>query len=140
LVLFLLACQPEAEPIRYGKDACDYCRMQITDQRYGAEMVTKTGKVYKFDAIECLINYSLNEDHDNTKTKMMLVNTFDKPGELLPVQGCVFLHSKEMPSPMGMYLTAFHDPDSAHSVWEEQGGYVWKWDVLQNKFQKLPAF
>ena len=30
--------------------------MTIVDPRYGAELVTTKGKVYKYDAVECLIN------------------------------------------------------------------------------------
>ncbi|MGB5288980.1 MAG: hypothetical protein WBN42_10875, partial [Ignavibacteriaceae bacterium] len=52
-LLFLLAsCGSKPEPINYGKDECEFCRMQISDNRYGAELVTDKGKVYKFDSIE----------------------------------------------------------------------------------------
>ena len=56
LVLALMACTPEKQPIHYGQDDCSYCKMTIVDQRYGAEALTKTGKVYKYDAVECMVN------------------------------------------------------------------------------------
>ena len=57
LSLVLSSCQVSERPIDYGADECDYCKMIIMDQRYGSELVTEKGKVYTFDAAECLIEY-----------------------------------------------------------------------------------
>ena len=35
LVALLAACDRGPRPIAYGRDACDYCRMVISDPRYG---------------------------------------------------------------------------------------------------------
>ncbi len=52
----LSSCQPRPEPIHYGQDACDFCRMTIVDKQHAAQMVTEKGRVYKYDAIECMLN------------------------------------------------------------------------------------
>jgi copper chaperone NosL len=69
LVLLLLACNPESQPINYGADMCEFCRMSIVDQRFGSEIVTQKGKVYKFDAVECMINYLDDRVEDESKLK-----------------------------------------------------------------------
>jgi copper chaperone NosL len=57
-VLALTACGPhKPAAIVYDADACDYCRMQISDPRFGAELVTKKGRTIKFDSIDCLLSY-----------------------------------------------------------------------------------
>ncbi|MCB0620489.1 MAG: hypothetical protein KDC41_17650, partial [Saprospiraceae bacterium] len=55
LCIFLfLACRPAPQPIEYGSDLCDYCKMTIVDRQHAAEAVTGKGRAYRFDAIECL--------------------------------------------------------------------------------------
>nr|WP_246229479.1 hypothetical protein [Mucilaginibacter humi] len=55
--LLLGACSHAPEPIRYGKDACAHCKMTIMDKRFSSELVTAKGKVFKFDAAECMTAY-----------------------------------------------------------------------------------
>jgi copper chaperone NosL len=57
IMIMLIACNPERKPIQYGEDKCAFCRMSIVDQRFGGEIVTQKGKVYMFDAVECMVNY-----------------------------------------------------------------------------------
>jgi copper chaperone NosL len=53
----LLGCQPTGpDPIAFGKDQCHYCRMTIAEPNYGAELITEKGRVYKYDAAECMVN------------------------------------------------------------------------------------
>ncbi|MDX1911017.1 MAG: hypothetical protein SFV22_06010, partial [Saprospiraceae bacterium] len=55
--LNMVACSTGPEPIRYGQDNCHACKMTLTDRRFGAEIVTKKGKVYKFDDLNCLMGH-----------------------------------------------------------------------------------
>ncbi|MEJ5262655.1 MAG: hypothetical protein WHT45_08235, partial [Ignavibacterium sp.] len=55
--ILLFACSPQPEPIDYGNDICDFCKMNITDNKYAAEIVTSKGKIYKFDSIEYLFQF-----------------------------------------------------------------------------------
>ena len=57
ILLMIVACDPESKPIVYGEDKCEFCRMSIVDQRFAGEVVTQKGKAYKFDAVECMVNY-----------------------------------------------------------------------------------
>lgn len=53
-----VACGPaKPDPIAYDADACAYCRMQISDPRFGAALITVEGRTLKFDSIECLLAY-----------------------------------------------------------------------------------
>jgi copper chaperone NosL len=57
LMLFTASCTVKPEPIQYGEDNCVLCQMTIMDHRYGTEVVTDKGKVYKFDSVECLVEF-----------------------------------------------------------------------------------
>jgi len=57
LCCLLTACSHEPDPIRYGKDACAHCKMTIMDKRFSAELITAKGKVFKFDAAECMAGF-----------------------------------------------------------------------------------
>ncbi|HLV52270.1 MAG TPA: hypothetical protein VKY44_10000, partial [Flavobacterium sp.] len=54
LTLFLSSCSKEPKSIEFGVDNCDHCMMNISDVRYGAELITQKGKIYKFDDMYCM--------------------------------------------------------------------------------------
>lgn len=129
-VLLLTACQSGPEPIAYGTENCYHCKMTISDNRYGAEMVTQKGKVYKFDSIECMAQY-LNENEARASSKTLLVTDYKNPGQFIEVNKAAFLQSEQMPSPMGMYLTAFSDNETASQFAAEKAGKLLTWEATQ---------
>lgn len=133
--VLLIACQPASQPIDYGSDLCDFCRMSIIDQRFGAEIVTKKGKIYKFDAVECMANYLEQRVEDESSLKYLLTNTHDFPGELMQVDQCSFLISENMPSPMGMFINPFWDKTAAIRNQNEYTGIILTWKELREDFK-----
>lgn len=63
-ILFILitSCSIEPAKIQYGKDACHYCKMNIVDKMHAAQYVTKKGKAFKYDAVECMLNDLKDKD------------------------------------------------------------------------------
>ena len=135
LVGLLVACKPEGKPIAYGEDKCEFCRMSIVDQQFGCEVVTQKGKVFKFDAVECMVKYLDQRVEDELKIKFMLTNTFDVPGSLNDADKCLYLISENMPSPMGMYLNPFKEKSEALKYQEENSGMIYNWDELRAEFK-----
>ena len=103
--------------------------MAIVDTQYGAEAVTSKGKVYKFDAIECLANFT--ESEKDYSFAFLLVNGYHSPKELMDARTSHFLISKNLPSPMGAYLTAFSEKSAAEEMKETKGGEVFDWKEVQ---------
>ena len=134
LTILYTSCDQQSKPIEYGVDKCEFCRMSIVDQRFGCEIVTQKGKIYMFDAVECLVNYLDENVEDESKLKMVLTNTYDVPGKLTDVKMCTYLQSKQMPSPMGMYLNPFSDADLAQKSQEENPGELMNWTELRAHF------
>lgn len=134
ITLLLVSCGIRSKPIAYGEDACHYCKMTIVDTQHAAEMVTKKGKVYKFDASECMLNH-LN-DVGRESFSMFLVNDYNMPGDLINASNATFLVSQNIPSPMGEFLTAFKTDEEAQKAMEENGGELYNWENIIRRFQR----
>ena len=126
--LVTMSCEIKSQPISYGSDVCHFCSMTIVDKQYGSEVVTKKGRVYKFDSIECLLNHSHQEAESEIALK--LCNHYHSPGELIELENATFLISENLPSPMGAFLTAFESETSALKAKEEYGGDIYNWNEL----------
>ena len=131
--LFLSACSVEPKKIEFGRDACHFCKMTIVDTRHASEMVTKKGKVFKYDAIECMINES--RERDLSEIALWLVSDFDHPGEFLDAPASWYLVSEAIPSPMGESLSAFGDSARASDMASEHGGSYLSWTELRKKLE-----
>lgn len=133
------ACTPEKQPIKYGKENCVYCNMTIVDQKFGSEIVTDKNKVYKFDAVECMINFLKEGKVDTANVAMKLVNTFDDPGKLHEAEQCHYLRSAEMPSPMGLNINPFKGKEAAQEKKDQNGGKLYDWKALYGAFDNFSA-
>lgn len=128
LLLTLASCTIAPQAIEYGKDSCHYCKMTIVDKVHAAEVVTKKGKVYTFDATECMVNFMKEFDLD--QIELFLSNNYTKPETLIDATKATFLISKNIPSPMGAYLSAFKNKTDALKIQHEHGGILYSWDEL----------
>ena len=130
LLLILFSCNVSPKAIDYGNDGCHFCKMTIVDKVHAAEIVTKKGKVYKFDATECMVNFI--KEFDTKDIKLYLSNNYKEPEALIDATQATFLISKNIPSPMGAFLSAFKTKDDALKVQSEKGGDLYTWDALIN--------
>ncbi len=131
-VLAFTSCTIKPEPIAYGSDGCHFCSMTIVDKQHAAQIVTSKGKTFKFDAAECMMNYL--RDMNIAEVALYLTNTYDRPGELVDATKATYLISKNIPSPMGEFLTAFDSEESAKNVQSESQGQLFTWQELKNRF------
>ncbi|WP_457642599.1 nitrous oxide reductase accessory protein NosL [Persephonella sp.] len=132
LFLFAFSCEKVKSPvpINYGVDKCEYCAMKIMDDRFGAELITETGKVYKFDSTECLAAYYI-ENKDKLKIHSIWVTDFYNR-EFINAETAYYLHSPDLPSPMGMNLSAFKNMEDLNKIKEKYNGKVLKWSDILN--------
>ena len=130
--LFVLtACsEPGPVPIFYGQDIGEYCGMIISDNRFGAEIVTTKGKVYKFDSVESMIAYKL-ENFESEDIHSYWVTDFANPGELISAENAYYLKAEKIHSPMGLGLVAFSSEDDVLRIQAEDSGSFMAFDGLE---------
>jgi copper chaperone NosL len=133
LLLIFFSCNVSPKPIEYGSDGCHNCKMTIVDRIHAAEIVTKKGKVYKFDATECMINFM--DDFDTSEIELYLSNNYTEPEALIDATKATFLISEKIPSPMGAFLSAFKNKLDAEKFQVEKGGELHTWKTLLVKFK-----
>lgn len=133
--LVILSCKAGPKPIEIGKDICAHCKMTIMDKRYGAEVITDKGKVYKFDSSECLIEYVRKNPLVDFPVRALLVINHSAPGEFIDATDAYFLHSEKLQSPMGGNLTAVHNKATIDKYILEYGGEVWTWEEALRNLQ-----
>jgi nitrous oxidase accessory protein len=122
----LAACAASGpQPIVLGQDACDYCRMTIADSRYGGEAITTTGRVHKFDGIECLAGYMRTALAGTVKA--VYVIDLQHPGTLVPAESAGFLKATLIHSAMGKSLVGFASPKAAEEQRAMLGGATMTW-------------
>ncbi len=105
--LLMMSCSIEPIPINYGKDACHYCKMSIVDRQHAAQLITKKGRDYKFDAIECMVN-SLPQ-WEVQAIHSYLIADYSTPAQMIPAQNAYYLISPRINSPMGANLSGFQN-------------------------------
>ena len=128
LTMFILAaCGSEPEPINYGHDECEFCRMQITDNKYGAELITDKGKIYKFDSIECMIEFSFVKNTLGDTNNKLLITGFDNPDNFIDARNSVYVMNDKFRSPMGLNVTAFNGEELVQKFISENGGEKLSW-------------
>ena len=135
-IAFLTSCSVEPEPISYGDDQCDFCKMGVVDKSHSAQYVTSKGKQFKFDAIECLIREIAAPEIDETDLAFVLVADYSKPGSMIDATSATFLISKAIKSPMGAYLSAFSVSQDAKDLALEKGGDTYTWEEIKSHFKK----
>ena len=133
LLFTISSCEVKPEPINFGTDACHFCKMTIVDQQHAAQYVTKKGKQFKFDAVECMLNdISENGMED---LAMLLVSDYAQPGEMTDATQATYLISQEIKSPMGANLSSFGNPLDAEITVKSHGGDLYSWREILNKYQ-----
>ena len=131
MILLIVSCSAQPSPIEFGTDTCDYCRMTIADEQYGAEIVTNKGRVYKYDAVECMVGAIIAGDIDNNKIVMQLVIDHANPTVLTDAADAAYLRSPELRSPMGMNLTSFGTIENARKTRARHPGEILTWEETQ---------
>lgn len=134
-LLLLTACQAQPQPFTAGKDVCDFCRMGISDLRFGGELLTTKGKVYKFDDLHCVAAFLQSGKVTEKDIAQVLVINFDKQNTFLNSQQASFVISPSIKSPMGSHTAAFENSQAATAFCKEQQATILTWPSLIEKLQ-----
>lgn len=118
----------DPEPIHIGQDTCEHCRMTISDPKFGGEIIYKTGKVVKFDALICA---AAHQAENKDKVEKVFTLDFNNPGKLIDVTKAFFLQSKTIRGPMGADLLGTETESGVKDLSQKFPGKVMKWEEAQ---------
>ena len=108
--------------------------MILADNKFGAEIVTTKGKVYKFDDVNCLIKFKDNE-MQNIELAHILVINYANPEQLINAKDAYYLKSPQINSPMASNIAAFESKDEMDAVEKELGGIYMTWGELVTEYK-----
>jgi len=130
-ILFTTSCTGGGpQPIRYGQDNCDFCKMGIADKRFGAEILTSKGKTYKFDDFHCLLGFLDSKALATKEIADVYIIDFSGDGQWMKADEGHFLKSESLHSPMNGNIAAFKSADSMKKYAIELHGTPVTWKEL----------
>jgi copper chaperone NosL len=133
LLVTASACSHKPEKIAYGKDSCAECKMTIVDPHFGAEIVTKKGRKYKFDDVHCLATFLERRGIELSNIYETLFVNYNNSDEFIKVDQAEFVVSSLLKSPMGGNAAAFKSKaEAAKKSAELDGSKTTNWATLYN--------
>lgn len=129
-MITLSSCNSGPRPIRIGQDACAFCKMTISDKRFGAELVTDKGKIFVFDDVHCITAYA--KQNSSVELGTVYLTNFEN-GELLKSDNAVLWRSEKLRSPMGSNIAAFPSASSLEKYKNDFPGADVQWNSLLNE-------
>ncbi|HEX7016228.1 MAG TPA: nitrous oxide reductase accessory protein NosL [Cyclobacteriaceae bacterium] len=130
-----LACSVKPEPLQYGVDACHTCKMTLVDRKFGAEVVTAKGKVFKFDDVNCMVNFLNSGEVQERDIAYRLVVDYSSPEKLIPAGDAFFVKSDLIRSPMASGIAAFEGEQSMREQVRAWKGIYLTWGELVTEFK-----
>ena len=131
LTAIVSSCNTTPQPFAYGKDICDDCKMTIMDPKFGGEIITKKGKIYKFDDAHCIVNFMKEGTIKETDIAQTVFIDHQNQKNFLDVQSSYFVVSDRFKSPMNSNTAAFSSKEIAEQQAKENTGTVKNWNELR---------
>ena len=131
MLFFFSACTTNPEPFAFGKDVCEDCKMTIMEPRFGAEIITTKGRIFKFDDVHCVDNYIQKGKIKEAEIKQTLFIDYNKENSFVDGATAFFVTSPQIKSPMNSNSAAFATQAEADKKAAETGGKVSDWKTLQ---------
>ncbi|MFO1519843.1 MAG: nitrous oxide reductase accessory protein NosL [bacterium] len=120
LIFIFVACaRTQPADFKAGEYRCEFCRMDIVDMRFKAEVLTRKGKVHRFDSIECMMGWWLGRPEE---APGRWVSDFYHPEKWVYLEKAYLLKGKRLTSPMGASLAAFSSKEELDRALGEFGG------------------
>jgi copper chaperone NosL len=126
----LTSCKTQPQPFAYGKDICDDCKMTIMDPKFGGEIITKKGRIYKFDDSHCMVHFLKAGSVKESDIVQTVFVDHDNEKNFLNVKSSYFVVSGQLKSPMNGNAGCFPSLQVAEQKAKELNGVVKNWDQL----------
>ncbi|WP_407521856.1 nitrous oxide reductase accessory protein NosL [Lacibacter sp. MH-610] len=133
IVMMMQGCSNDPQPIVFGKDACHFCKMIISERGFGAELVTAKGKVYKFDDTHCIISFLKSGTLKEADKAIVYLVDFAQKEKLIPADKAFLLQGDAIRGPMAGNVAAFETISSMQEFQKTWNAQQVKWNDIIRK-------
>ncbi len=130
IISLFYGCKVEPELLVFGKDACYTCKMTLMDPKFGAEIVTKKGKIYKFDDVNCLLEFHSSGEEPEENMAYRLVIDFANPETFIDATNSYYVKSDSIRSPMASGIAAFGNEKDFNRIRKKYNGILMSWGEI----------
>lgn len=130
IAVFFISCSKEPVPFDMGKDVCEHCKMTIVDPKWGAQLITSTGKNYKYDVIECMILHEKTLEAKKVHSKWTI--NYLNNEQFIKVEDAIYVRSLEFNSPMGLNAISLSKDEEISQLKLQNTPEKLKWNQLLN--------
>ena len=129
-VILFSSCSTEPQQINYGKDACDFCKMNIVDPRFSSQCISTKGKSFQFDDIHCMVSFMKNGGIWRNEIAGVYFSDFNDKIKWIPSDQAFLLQSDSLRSPMGWNTTAFSTENAREDAFKKFNGKKITWTEI----------
>jgi copper chaperone NosL len=130
LSVFLFSCSTGPQQINYGKDACDFCKMNIVDSKFASQIISTKGKIYRFDDIRCTVSFLEEGNLQNKDLGAVYFSDNSKEGNWIKSDMAFLLQSETLRSPMGGNAIAFASEQERTEAMNQFNGTKLSWQDI----------
>lgn len=127
-IVFYSCVDAGPQAIHLHSDPCDFCRMTISDGRLATELITKKGRIYKFDDLVCMLEY---RQEQKPLTRKYYVSDYTKPNTLIDADNAWFIRHDSLKTPMGGNIVAFASKQTAIEYAARLNAVVESWTKVE---------
>jgi copper chaperone NosL len=124
------SCTTKPAPFAYGKDICEDCKMTIMDPKFGAEIITKKGRIYKFDDAHCIAHFLNLDKIKRADIAQTVFIDYGNNKSFLDAKSLLFVVSPQLKSPMNSNAAAFSNQEVAAKMASETKGDIRNWNQI----------
>jgi len=105
--------------------------MGVADPKFGSEIITNKGKIYKFDDVGCMIRFMKSDGIEKKNISRTVVVNYEKQNDFIDADKAVLIISERTKSPMGFNIAAFPNKESVSKI----DGKIFSWNELYSKIE-----
>jgi copper chaperone NosL len=109
---------------------CSYCAGEIPAERFGGELVTRSGDSYRFMSVECLAGFVASGRVAGADIRSMRVVDYNDGERLIDAVSARYVRSEQRRSPNGLNLLASDSEKIAHNLHFFFGGERLSWPAV----------
>jgi copper chaperone NosL len=133
IVTFISCASKEPVPIKLNVDTCEFCKMTISNGKFGSELITKKGRNYKFDDVACMIQFA--KSSTVVPYESFYVHDYLKNNSLIPAETAHFIKGEKINSPMRGNFAAFSSVKEQAEFGKKLNAQTMTWSEVYDSYK-----